>query len=207
MLARATRPPPDGTPRAPAFEDLYQAIEALPQGITGEILEPGTIRAMGRPGSNHRHTARALPRSLRRYDGEEGGCGWWFEVEAEIRLPNDRLVVPDLAGWRGEGVRPSFLRGNPIRVVPAWVCEILSPSTGPDDRRLKLPLYADQGTAWIWLADPEARTVEVFETREQMPVLVRQAKDADRVLLPPFDAELDLAAWWPPAPAEESAAG
>ena len=29
--------------RVPTFDELYRAIEALPPGLTGEILEPGVI--------------------------------------------------------------------------------------------------------------------------------------------------------------------
>ena len=34
--------------RNATFEELYRAIQALPPGLTGEILEPGVIRTMGR---------------------------------------------------------------------------------------------------------------------------------------------------------------
>ena len=51
--------------KLPTFAELYAEIEALPQGMTGEILSPGDLRAMPRPGGRHSYTsmkaARALP--------------------------------------------------------------------------------------------------------------------------------------------------
>jgi hypothetical protein len=37
---------PVGPP--PSFEALYAEVRALPHGSTGEILEPGVLRTMGR---------------------------------------------------------------------------------------------------------------------------------------------------------------
>jgi len=45
--------------------------------------------------------------------------------------------VPDLAGWRVERV-PDLPDENPLTVLPDWCCEILSPRTARDDKRLKL---------------------------------------------------------------------
>ena len=39
--------------RRPSFEELYRRIEDLPQGITGQILEPGVLTTMSRPGLGH----------------------------------------------------------------------------------------------------------------------------------------------------------
>lgn len=180
-----------------SFDELYRRIEGLAEGMTGEILEPGVLRVMSRPAGPHRFAARAVLRALKDFDSGDGGHGWWFEIEAEIRLPGDRLVVPDIAGWRAEGV-PAFVRENPIRVVPAWCCELLSPTTAKDDRALKVPLYARSGVEWIWLVDPELRFVEVYESVNGRATLAATARDEETPALPPFGAELALARWWLP---------
>jgi hypothetical protein len=36
--------------RFPSFDELYAEIERLPEGMTGEILEPGVLRSSGRSG-------------------------------------------------------------------------------------------------------------------------------------------------------------
>ena len=180
--------------RRPSFEDLYRQIVALPENQVGEILEPGVLRTMSRPGQAHRHASRMLVQALNPAEGRIGGGPWWLEVEAEVKLLGDRLVVPDIAGWRD--VEASTLATNPITTVPDWCCEILSPSTGADDRTLKLPLYAQAGVGHVWLLDPTLRTLEVYATRDGTASLLTAARAADRVHPAPLDVEVDLARLW-----------
>lgn len=187
----------------PTFEELYAQVQALPEGMTGEILEPGVLRTMSRPGKPHRWVAQKCFRRLGDFDVRNGGTGWWIESEAEIQFPGDRLAVPDLAGWRVERVA-ELPDENPIHVIPDFCCEILSPRTARDDRSLKLPLYARSGVAWVWLVDPILRLIEVFETASGRPVLVETARDEDAKLLPPFEGEVSVGSWWPPTPTLET---
>jgi Uma2 family endonuclease len=181
----------------PTFEELYEEIRALPQGVTGEVLVPGVLRTMSRPGTPHRWTGRVMTGAFDRFDMRTGGTGWWIEIEAEIRFPLGRLAVPDLSGFRVERV-PELPDENPLTLLPDWCCEILSPRTARDDRHLKLPLYAASGVPWIWLVDPELHLVEVYETTNGRPALALTATEDARVALPPFDGELDLGPWWMP---------
>jgi Uma2 family endonuclease len=190
-----------GSPAArfATFQELYQAIEALPPGLTGEILEPGVIRTMGRPGGPHRIGAWAIRRSLGDDDIWEGGRAWWLEQEAEIRLLADRLAVPDLSGWRladGEPAPPGFAFDNPIVRVPQWCCELLSASTEKVDRELKVPLYAEAGVEWIWLVDPERRRVEVLRAHAREIEVVLALEGDVRRSIPPFASVVDTSRWW-----------
>lgn len=133
-------------------------------------------------------------RGLSGSDILDGGAGWWFEFEREIIL-GDRLLVPDLAGWRAE-VEPEFVDENPITVRPDWVCEILSRSTQRSDRVVKLPVYAEAGVGHAWIVDPEARSVEVFATIDAKPTLVASAIGDVKRALPPFADEIDFAGAW-----------
>lgn len=189
--------------RVPTFDELYRAVEALPPGLTGEILEPGVIRTMGRPGGLHRLGARSIWRALSDDDAFEGGGPWWLEQEAELRLVDERLAVPDLSGWRlgeGEAVPPPFVFANPIVRVPDWCCEVLSPSTKKVDREIKLPLYASASVGWIWLVDPEARRVEVHQSREGTAELVETVEGNVKRAIPPFTAVVDTGRWWVDGP-------
>jgi Uma2 family endonuclease len=190
--------------RTPTFDDLYREIERLPGGITGQILIPGVLTTMSRPGAAHHRALVHCSRALDRFDQEVGGLGWWIRQEYEVRFPGDRLAVPDLAGWR-TGQYPELPDDNPLRIVPAWCAEVLSASTASDDRTLKLPLYASSGVVHVWLVDPALRTIEVYESTDGRPTLIATARDADVVRLPPFDTELPLATWWK-ARAESAAA-
>lgn len=189
----------DPARRPRTFEELYEEIAGLPEGLTGEILEPGVVRTMSRPGKRHRRAAGALFIGLARANTNVGGTGWWIEQEAEIRFPIDKLSVPDLAGWRVERV-PELPDDNPLTVLPDWCCEILSPRTARDDKRLKLPLYASSGVPWSWLIDPVLRLVEVYQTISGLPALAMTAQEEERRVLPPFDFEISLTGWWLPAP-------
>jgi Uma2 family endonuclease len=188
-------------PARPArtFEELYEEILHLPEGMTGEILEEGVVRVMSRPGKRHRRAALGCLEALRDANANLRGTGWWIEVETEIRFPQGRLAVPDLAGWRVERV-PDLPDENPLTVLPDWCCEILSPRTARDDKRLKLPLFARSGVPWTWLVDPVLRLVEVYQTLDGLPALVTTAQEDERRVLPPFELEISLEGWWLPGP-------
>ena len=192
--------------RSPNFDELYAEIEALPEGMTGEILGQGGVRTMRRPGFAHGFAARRLVKSLATVDIVLGGAGWWIEREVEIRSADDRLLVPDLAGWRSSEI-PDFVEGNPGRVTPDWVCEILSRSTQRADRVLKLPQYARWGVGHIWVIDPAVRTLEVYASRDGMAVLVQTAMQDAQLQPPPFDLPLDLATLWGPGREEHAGKG
>lgn len=184
------------SPGSPTFEELYDEIRKLPEHLTGEILEPGVLRTMSRPGRPHRRVAKGIVRSLSGFDADHDGTGWWIEVEAEIRL-GVRLAVPDLAGFRVERV-PELPDEDPLTSVPDWCCEVLSPTTARDDRMLKLPLYARSGVGFVWLVDPALHTVEVYETVNERPTLAITVAGPEPATLPPFDGPLSLERWWLP---------
>lgn len=85
-------------------------------------------------------------------------------------------------------------------VAPDWVCEVLSPSTAAYDRAEKLPVYARERIANVWLVDPIAKTLEVFRLDRQgggQSTLLAVHANAEMVRAEPFDAiELELKALW-----------
>jgi Uma2 family endonuclease len=181
--------------RTRTFDELYAEIERLPHGVTGQILVPGVLTTMSRPGAPHEHTLTRCSRALDPFNRTLDGHGWWIRQEFEVRFPGDRLAVPDLAGWRAD-LHPELPDDNPLPVVPQWCAEIVSPATTSDDRTLKLPLYAETGVAHVWLLDPERHTIEVYETVASRPTLVAVARETDMARLPPFDVEMALGGWW-----------
>lgn len=180
----------------PTFEELWKQIERLPEGVTGEILDPGIVYTMPRPRARHRRAVRNLQNALRGLDAGVGGTGWWIEQEPDIRL-GDRTTAPDIAGWRVERC-PDPPDGSPIILRPDFCCEVLSNSTARKDRKKKLPLYARCGVEWIWIIDPDLCLVEVFQSVNGRPQLVETAEENDRLRLPPFDIEVDFSPFWMP---------
>mgnify|MGYP003585727724 FL=1 len=185
---------------------LYEQLEGLPAGLTGEILN-GQLYTQPRPSGPHGHVESMLAGELVPPfgRGRRGPGGWWILIEPEVHFVRDQEVaVPDLAGWRRERM-PLIPQGHRFEVVPDWICEILSPSTASRDREIKLPLYAWYGVAHVWLVDPQRRTLEAYElmtTEAGQPNrgdwrLVIAAGAEECVRVPPFaELDLDLAALW-----------
>ena len=170
-------------------QTLYDAIRTLPEGVTGEIID-GQLYAHPRPAAIHAEVALGFAANLKTlFDWGRGGPGGWrIFAEPEVHFQRDlEILVPDLAGWRRERL-PQLPADQRFEVVPDWVCEILSPSTTSQDRRVKMPVYANYGVAYAWLVDPQARSVEAYaRDGETWTHLATAAGDAP-IILPPFDA-------------------
>lgn len=177
---------------------LYEQLEALPQGLTGEILD-GQLHTQPRPTGPHTRAETELSIDIgSAYGRGRGGPGgWWILVGPEIHFViGQEVAVPDLAGWRKERM-PQIPQGHRFEVVPDWVCEILSPSTASKDREVKMPLYAHYGVAYAWLVDPQRRALEADGLDNGRWRLLAEAPDRDSIAVAPFDAlELDLANLW-----------
>ena len=114
---------------------LYESLEALPEGLTGEILD-GQLYAHPRPTAAHGLAAISLADELVSpfQKGRGGPGGWWIIAEPELHFIQDTEVdVPDLAGWRRQRM-PTLPEGHRFTVVPDWVCEILSKTSESTDR-------------------------------------------------------------------------
>lgn len=181
--------------RLATYEDLLD----LPEHLIGEILN-GTLVTQPRPAPRHSRAASAIGGGLMNpFDHGRGGPGgWWILHEPEVHLGSN-VLVPDLAGWRRERL-PVFPDEAYFTLAPDWVCEVLSPGTARTDRVVKMPIYAAEGVAWIWLVDPDQRTLEVFRLHEGHWVMEHAWQEAEAVAAPPF-AELtfSLADLWVPA--------
>ena len=177
---------------------LYDQLTALPEGLTGEILN-GQLHTQPRPSGAHMGVESALQIELGGpFDRGRGGPGGWrILVEPEIHFLRDReICVPDLAGWHRERL-PQLPKDQRFEVVPDWVCEILSPSTESKDRQIKMPIYAHYGVPYAWLIDPLKKIVEVFELNGSAWKSVGVRKGSGTAALPPFEAvPLDLSGLW-----------
>ncbi|MEA3278501.1 MAG: Uma2 family endonuclease [Pseudomonadota bacterium] len=177
---------------------LYDQLAALPENLTGEILN-GQIHAQPRPAPRHARAASRLDRSIGRGydDGDDGPGGWWILPEPEIHFVRKlEVVVPDLAGWKHERM-PKLPETDYFETVPDWVCEVLSPSTASKDREVKMPIYAHYGVRHAWLVDPKARTLEALELRSGVWAEIGRFSGSDAVSIVPFDKiRIELATLW-----------
>src|SRR5260370_1620076 len=144
--------------KLPTLADL----EALPPGVKGEILE-GVLYTMARPRAGHQRVATSVGGRIHDpFDAGRGGPGgWWILIEPGVELPGTPEIAPDLAGWHKARL-PQLPDETAIRVVPGWVCEILSPSTRRHDLLVKKSYYPRVGVASHSLTDRKPTPVTPY---------------------------------------------
>jgi Uma2 family endonuclease len=188
--------------RAPTLADL----DALPPGIVGEIIN-GVLYTMTKPRMRHQRMTRTIGGRIGDpFDDALGGPGgWWIVVEPGIELPSTPEISPDVAGWRRERM-PEMPGDEPIRLVPDWVCEILSKHTRRHDQLVKMPYYAEVGVAYSWIVDVEARVLTAQRLESRRWLTIGTYSDQTEARIAPFDAvPLNVASWWPPTPGDGEA--
>lgn len=179
----------------PSRPATYADIEALPANVVGEILG-GILHVHPRPALPHAHATSVLGGELGPpfHRGRGGPGGWVILNEPELHLVED-VVVPDLAGWRRERM-PDLTKAYST-VAPDWICEVLSDSTEAVDRAKKMPIFARDAVAHVWLVDPIVQTVEVFRLDGDSYRLIATHCGDAKARIEPFDAiEIELAALW-----------
>jgi Uma2 family endonuclease len=184
--------------QAARFLTPYEPLMALPEGITGEVID-GQLHTQPRPAGPHVRAGMMLTLRIGRgYDQGEGGPGgWWILPEPEQHFVRDtEVLVPDVAGWR-RGRMPVLPRDHRFEVLPDWICEILSPSSASKDREIKMPIYASRGVAYAWTVDPAARTLEVYCLRDGRRDPAGSFSGNASIVCPPFEEmRLSLSDLW-----------
>ena len=171
------------------------SLEALPPTWRGEIID-GTLYAFPRPRFSH---MRVEGRVLGDLDGpfDRGrGCpgGWWILVEPGIEVARSPEFSPDVAGWPRSRMPKPPATGEPLAVVPDWICEVLSPRTRSYDNIVKKRFYAEIGVAHLRYVDPEAKTLAVTRLIDGKWLELGTYGAHEKIRAEPFEAiEIDLA--------------
>lgn len=176
----------------------YDDVRGASDLLVAELIE-GDLYTSPRPAMPHARAASALGQDLRSFDEPPGDPdapgGWWIIDEPELHFGAD-VLVPDLAGWRRERM-PTLPDTPAVTLAPDWACEILSPTTAALDRTRKMPIYARNGVAHLWLIDPPARTLEVYRLERERWMVASSHGGSTSVRAEPFAAiELDMRRWW-----------
>ena len=174
----------------------YEDLLAVPENWVAEIVH-GKLYSSPRPAPRHARASSSLGVEIGSpYDKGDGGPGgWWILDEPEFHLESD-VLVPDLAGWRRERM-PALPDTAWFELPPDWACEILSPSTAHLDRAQKMPLYAKNGIPYLWLIDPDIKTLEAYELIKGKWTLLEILDEDKMVSVAPFDATaFSLALLW-----------
>jgi Uma2 family endonuclease len=174
----------------------YEDLVRVPEYKVAELVD-GELFASPRPAPRHANATTELASVLRDpfHHGRGGPGGWQILFEPELHLRDD-VLVPDVAGWRRQRM-PALPEEAYFELAPDWVCEVVSPSTGPLDRTRKLPVYAREGVSHAWIVDPLLRTLEALELAGGRWQLVAAYGGEEQARIVPFEAiELDLARLW-----------
>ncbi len=175
----------------------YADLEAVPPHLVAEIIH-GALVTHPRPSPRHASAAIAMGASLAPGNqwGKGGPGGWVFMSEPELHLSGN-VVVPDIAAWRRDRL-PNLPDTAWIGIAPDWVCEILSDSTERHDRNGKRSIYAEAGVPYLWLLDPRALLLEVFQLTAGHWLLSTTISGGQVVKAVPFEATpFPLADLWP----------
>ena len=158
------QPPRKPRPKPKVKKVTSKQVLAEPEERRLEVIS-GVVAEKASPSIDHSFLQMQLSGSIWVATGRGGGGGsggWWILPDVDLELGPQDLVRPDLAGWRREKL-PQLPRGRPMRVVPDWVCEIISPSNTKRDKVEKVRLYHRAGVGHYWLVDPEELTLTVLK--------------------------------------------
>ena len=166
-------------------------LAALPGDVAAEVIG-GEIVEKAAPAAPHGLAQANLTADLvGGYGRRTGGPGgWWILTEVEIEIETHEVYRPDLSGWKRERL-PELPKRRPVRVLPDWVCEILSPSNARNDLVTKLRTYHRAGVRHYWIVDPEQATLTVHRWQAEGYLVALAATAGETVRAEPF-AEIEL---------------
>jgi Uma2 family endonuclease len=163
-------------------------LSALPDdGNAYELIE-GELIVSRSPALTHQLVLDNLFFYLRTYL-EQNPVGRVFTTPGVI-FDRYNSVIPDIAFLTNE----QFARVGSethINEAPALAVEVVSPGreNARRDRVVKLQVYGKFGVGEYWVADPEARTLEIYRPDEGALALAATLKGEDEIrtpLLPGF---------------------
>lgn len=174
------------------FRRMEARLEAEPETVQAEIVS-GVYLMSPRPRPRHGGAQGRLFAELNGRFGTTGGGeppDWLFIIEPEIRSERTfSRMAPDVAGWRRSTSGWPDLDTTPVTIVPDWLAEVLSPSTEATDRTRKVDAYGAMGVGWLWLVDPDQRTVETFANVRGRMVAGAAFRAGERIIGEPFGSQ------------------
>lgn len=187
MASAAHKLFPEASPAPIAEDQIPDDFEV----IDGSLVEKETS---GEHGQTQSALVGTLYGPFNRRLGGPGPGGWWIATEVLIDFGQGQRLRPDVAGWRREKMAQSP-RGVVVRVIPDWICEILSTSNANNDLVKKRRIYYQQRVSHYWILDPQAQRPEVYRWHSDGYLQVLTAERGERVRAEPFDAvELSVGA-------------
>jgi Uma2 family endonuclease len=172
----------------PSFEELLAKVRDLPEGHRGNIVD-GAVFVVEPASSARAHTLGEISATL--FAGSPLGDpvpeGYTFLDDVEIAYGDEGLLVADIAGWKLPHDRLAAA-ASPLRIAPVWVCEVLGGSSRAFALTAKRRAYAELGVQSLWIADPEAHVLEVFQNQRGKWLLTASYSEESNIAPAPFEA-------------------
>lgn len=130
-----------------------------------EKINGVTVMLSAMPAINHNRVVTNLVNIFSRYlRGKR--CEAFFDG-VQVHLDEENTFVPDAMIVCNKDI----IKHNGIYGAPDLIVEVLSPSTGKNDRGPKKDVYERYGVREYWIADPKSKSVEVYQLRDGRFVL------------------------------------
>ena len=157
----------------------YEDYLNLPNdGKRYEIIE-GVLYVANAPSFQHQHTVHQLDRQIGNFVSEHG-LGYVIPAPFEVHLSAiSRPVQPDITFIRTERISAHALQI--FEGAPDLVVEVLSPESIRRDRVIKFTAYEAAGVTEYWIANPNARTVEVYVLSHGEYASLGEFKEAETI--------------------------
>ena len=165
----------------------------IPDGDTNiyELIN-GEIVRRSSPNSPHQRLSLKLIRALDRHIfGNQ--LGELFHPPFDVVLDDENVTQPDLLFI---SKKRAFIisKNGPVMGAPDLIIEILSPGTARYDRGDKKDLYERFQVKEYWIADPNNKSIEVYNLKKGRYKLVSYAAEKgaiESVVLPGLDLKLE----------------
>ena len=151
--------PADDVPGPPQGQWTYADYAALPEDGRRYAVVDGVLYMVPSPGESHQAANAMFITYLNLHVGL-AGLGRVYGPPFDVELSPDTIVQPDVIVVLNANagiITPQRIVGAPDLVV-----ELASPGTATHDRSVKMRAYERAGAREYWIADPIARTVEVW---------------------------------------------
>lgn len=153
--------------------------------VKGELIE------MSPAGAEHGKLAMRLGRFVGNFVADHDlGEVYAAETGFTIAQNPDTVRAPDVTFVAKERIP---MEGEPRGfwvIAPDLVAEIISPSDRASDVQDKVTDYLTAGVRLVWLVDPQARTVTVYQSLHRIQILLAEETLTGEDVLPGFELPL-----------------
>jgi Uma2 family endonuclease len=156
----------------------YTDLQHEPEDGPRYEIYDGEVFVVPSPVPLHQIVAANVFDRLRAYANAAGGLA--LGPPLDIVFSEYDVLQPDMVYFTAAQL-PELSGHKPIRIPPALVVEVLSPSTESRDRGRKLQIYARFGVPEYWIADPLAKRIDVLRLQDGAYACVLTAGEDDEL--------------------------